>query len=113
MAFDNNINEVYDYGFSCSNDNDEIDDLYNKLYDLLIKADKDLKNKLSENIVLHERIKKLKKKNHDSNTLAKRLLIKSKKWCEYEIYIVKNNELSRALQGFKNNKNKLNDKLNG
>ena len=44
MPFDNDINEVYDSSFSQSNDDDdEIDDLYNKLYDLLIKAKKYLK----------------------------------------------------------------------
>ena len=43
MAFDNEIDKVYDSNLSCSSDDDEIDDLYNELYDSQIKAKKDLK----------------------------------------------------------------------
>ena len=57
MAFDNDINELYDSSFSCFSYDDEIYVLYNELYDSLVKVKKDLKNKLVENTMLHERIK--------------------------------------------------------
>ena len=56
MAFDNDINKVYDFSFPSSNDDNEKDDLYNELYDSLVKAKKDLKSKLAKNTMLHERI---------------------------------------------------------
>ena len=76
MALDNEINEVYDSNLSCSSDNDEIDYLYHKLYNLVIKAKKDLKSILIENPMLHEKIKQLEKENHDLNVLAKQLCLK-------------------------------------
>ena len=42
MAFDNEIYEVYDSNLSYSCDDDEINDLYNVLYDSLSKTKKDL-----------------------------------------------------------------------
>ena len=42
MALDDDINEVYDSNLFCSSDDYEINDLYNKLYDSLVKAKKDL-----------------------------------------------------------------------
>ena len=42
MALDE-INEVYDSNLSYFSDDDEIDDLYNELYDSLTKAKKELK----------------------------------------------------------------------
>ena len=56
MVFDNEIDEVYNSNLSCSNDEDEMDDLYNQLYDSLVKAKKDLKNKIAEDALLHEKV---------------------------------------------------------
>ena len=43
IANSNNWSEVFYSGSSCSNDDDDIDDLYNELYDSLIKSKKELK----------------------------------------------------------------------
>ena len=48
MALYNEINDVYDSNLSCSNDDDEIDDLCNEMYDSLVMAKKDLKSKLAK-----------------------------------------------------------------
>ena len=90
----------------------EIDDLYNELYDSLIKANKYLKDKIVENALLHEKVKQLDKENHDLNVLAKRFQTKNKICSKCESYKAKNDELSKALQGFTNSKNGLNDMLN-
>ena len=47
MAFDNEIDEVYDLNLSCSSDYDEINDLYHELYDSLVKVKKYLKCKIA------------------------------------------------------------------
>ena len=69
------INEAYDSSLSYSSDDDEIDYFYNELYGSLIKARKDLKEKLIENTLLHERINQLEKENHDLNTLVERSVL--------------------------------------
>ena len=43
MAHGNNSNEAYDSSYFYSND-DDMDDLYNELYDSLIKGKKELKS---------------------------------------------------------------------
>ena len=68
MALNNDIDEVYDLNLSYSND-DDIEDLYHKSYNSLVKAKKDLKSKIAKNDVLFEKIKHLKKENHDLNVL--------------------------------------------
>ena len=58
MAFDNDIDKVYDSNLSCFNDDDDIDDLHHELYDSLVKARKDLKlKKITKNDVLFKKIK--------------------------------------------------------
>ena len=42
------INKVYDFNLSYFSDDDEIDYLYNELYDLSVKAKKYLKSKLAK-----------------------------------------------------------------
>ena len=77
MAVDNEIYEVHDPNLSCSSDDDEIDDLYNELYDSVVKEKKDLKTKLAKNALLHEKVKQLGKGNHDLNMLSEILLIEN------------------------------------
>ena len=96
---------------SCSNDDDEKDDLYNNLYDSLVKAKKDLRNTFTKNLLLHESINLLEKENNNLNILVEKLLIESKTCCWYETYKANINELTKALQVFSNSKNKLNDIL--
>ena len=62
IAFDDEIDEVYNSNLSYFSYNDKIDNLYNELYDSLVKAKKDFKNKLVENALLHENVKQLEKK---------------------------------------------------
>ena len=58
MAFDNDLDEVYDSILSYSSDDDDIEDLYHELYDsLLVKDKKDLKCKIIENDVLIDNVK--------------------------------------------------------
>ena len=67
----------FNSNLSCSSNDDEMDDLYNELYDSLVKAKKDLKNKLVENSLLHERIKLLEKENNGWNTLVEIFFIET------------------------------------
>ena len=47
-----------------------------------------------------------KKQNHDLNILVKQLLSQNKVCAKCEILKTKNNELSKAIQNFTNNKKK-------
>ena len=72
---DDDINEVYDSNLSSSGDEDEINDLYSKLYNSLVKVKKELKNTLVEN-------KSLLEKNWGVR--------KAKWWYEYLILLLEN-----------------------
>ena len=57
MAFDDEVIDVFDSNLFYSNDDDdEIGDLYHKLYQSLVKAKKDSKLKISKNDSLVEKI---------------------------------------------------------
>ena len=101
------IIELFDSNFSCFSDDDDIDDLSHQLFDSLIKAKKDLKLKIVENMSLLEKIKSLKKENYDLNLLVEQLLSQSKSCAKCKILKDKNLELTKSLQNFINNKNKL------
>ena len=105
------INEVYDSNFSCLSDDDEIDYLYNEVYDSLVKDKKYLKNSLTKKLQLHERIKLLEKENNDLKILVEKLITKNKTCNQYETYKAKVIELTKALHVFTNSKNKLDDIL--
>ena len=111
MGFDNEISKEYDLNLSCFGDDDDIDDLYHELYDSLVKAKKDLKDKLVENALLHENVKQLEKENHNLNMLVERLLIENRHYSKCEACKAKNDKLSRALQSFTNSKNRPNEML--
>ena len=97
MVVDDEINKAYDPHWSCSSDDNEIDDLYNKSYNSPVRAKKDLKSKLAKNQLLHEIIKELENENHDLNILVEKLLTKNKNYYECETYKGKNNELLKAM----------------
>ena len=63
-----------------------------------------MKNTLAKKSLLQEKMKLLKTKSNDLNTLVEKLLIESKTCKQCEIYKTKNNELTKALQGFTNSK---------
>ena len=111
IALDDDKNEVYDSNLSYSSKDDEIENLYNELYDSFIKENKDLKSKIANQLLL-DKINQLEKENYDLNVLAEKLLTESKCCYECETYKAKNNKLLEALQSFTNSKNKLNDMLN-
>ena len=85
--------------------------MYHELYDSPVKAKKNLKSKIVENDTLYEKIKHLEKENHDLNMFPKELLPENKVCSKCEAYKIKNYELSKALQRFINNKNRMNDML--
>ena len=86
MTLDKEINEVYDSKSSYSSDSyDNIDDLYQELYDSLVRAKKILKQKIIENDVLIEKLKSCEKENHDLNLLVKQLLTSNKPCAECKI----------------------------
>ena len=72
MALDNQIDKEFNSNLLYSNDDDDdMDDLYNELYDSLIRAKKELKLKFVENESFLEKIKLLEKENHDLTLLTK------------------------------------------
>ena len=82
---------------SYSSDDDEINDLYNEMYDSPLKAKKDLKNSFAKNLKLHERIKLLEKENIDLNILIETLLVKNKTYSQFETYKVQVRKLTQGL----------------
>ena len=62
MVFDNDMDKVYDSNLSCSNDDEDIGDLYNELYDSLIRTKKYLKSRITKNEVFIDKIKQFEKK---------------------------------------------------
>ena len=108
MALDEEINEVYDSNSSYSSDDDNnIDDLYQELYESLVRAKKDLNKKIVENNLLIEKLKSCEKENHDLNLLVEQLLTQNKPCAECKILKDKNYELTKSLQNFTNNRNNL------
>ena len=90
MEIDDDIIELYDSNLSYSRDWDEIKDLYNELYDSLVKHKKELKNTLAKNKSLLEKINVLEKENNDRNTLIKIFFLENKSCNQYETYKAKN-----------------------
>ena len=104
MALDDEITKVFDSNFTCSSDNDDIDNLCHELYKSLDRVKKDLKLKITENESLNEKIKYLEKENYDLNLLVEQLLSQSKPYAKCKILKDKNLELTKSLQNFTNNK---------
>ena len=108
MALDDEIIKVFDSNPCCSSeDDDDIDDLYHELYDSLVRAKKELKLKIIKNESLVQKIKCLKKENHDLNLLLEQLLSQNTPCVECKILKDKNLELIKSFQNFTNSKNTL------
>ena len=69
MALNDEIITTFDSNFPCSSDDNDIDYLYHKLYDSLVRFKKGIKMKMAKNESLTQKIKCLEKENHDLNLL--------------------------------------------
>ena len=97
----NNSSEVY-----CFND-DDIDDLYNELYDSLIKARIALKLANNKIEMLNEEIRMIRIENDMLSVMTKKQLFESYYYSKCKVLEVEIWNLNKVLQGFAASKNKL------
>ena len=108
IALNDDISEVYDSSLSYYSDGDEIHDLYNELYDSLVKAKKELRQaKKKKKILLKEQIKMIKVENVLLNVMIKKPLVENNICNKCKIYEAK----IKDLQSFTSSKQKLNNIL--
>ena len=100
--------EVNDFDINTSNDeNDDVDDLYNELYDDLIKVKKNVR--LSKKIIttLKTDVEVLQKENDLLKMKIERLDISSKVCQMCEAFKAKVDDLTKSLEKFTNGKKNL------
>ena len=81
--------------------------MYNKLYESLLRSKKEFKDANNKIELLSNQIELIEKENSALNILVQKLLIENNMCNQCEIYKVKINDLTKALQGFTNSKHRL------